>query len=360
MRESRGRMFNLGLRSAGALLLAATAWLAGAPAAWALTIDPTFDSSITSNANHAAIESAINSALGFYSAFTDPVTASIDFQLAPNGSGYLGASQSTYYLASYAAYTAALLTDATTNANSVELGAYNHLGTGNTAQQIIATSADYRALDFIAPGTLNSSGNSGGTFDGVVYLNAAYLTGFGGGGSYSATPTIQHETNEVLGIGGSGSVLNTMQQNGLTAPPTYLVNGQLQTAIGPLDLYRYSALSTPSLSTSTSAVSYFSLDGGATNIVGFNQCDLGDYADWVSSGNQCKTPVSSTTPLVQLAFTGQNSPATMTLAAPEATALQAIGYDLPVPEPTALSLFGAGVIALAISRRRRGRGPLGG
>lgn len=332
-------------------LLLAAALLVGAAPAQALVIDPTFDSSITSSANAAAIETAINSALAFYSVFTNPVTARIDFQLAPSGSYFLGASLSTYYLASYASYTTALQTNATSYSNSVELSGYRHLGTGNNAQQILATSADYRALNANLPGILTTAGNYGGTFDGIVYLNAADLSGFGHGGTFSAIPTIQHETNEVLGIGGSGSVLNTMEPLGLTAPPIY--NGQ--SAIGPLDLYRYSAPGTASLSTDPYIVSYFSINGGASSIIGFNQCAQGDYGDWVSNGNSCGTSVGATPPQVQLAFTGPNSPATMTLAAPEVTALQAIGYDLAVsvPEPAPAALFAAGLIALAIATKRR-------
>lgn len=318
--------------------------LAPAPAR-ALTISTTFDASITDNANATAIETAIDGAIGFYSGFTDPVNVSIDYQLAPSSAGYLGASLSDVNYQSYAAYTGALQADATANANTVEATGYAHLATGNTASQIQTSTADARALGFTAPGTLGANGGfgggsfGGGSFDGVIYLNAADLAGFGGGGPYDPTRVIQHETNEVLGIGGTGSVLNTMQQSNTTTPPN---NGQ-GTYIGPLNLFRYASPGGASLTTSGSASSYFSIDGGASSIVAFNQDSGGDYADWGAPG--C-------TALVQQAFSCTN-PASLSLTSPEVTALQAIGYDLPVPEPAALSLFGVGVIALGVSRFRR-------
>ena len=119
--------------------------VAAAPAG-AVTILPTFDSTITSSSHASTIETAINNALTFYANFVNPLTVNIDFQLAPSGATYLGGSQSTYYFDSYSNYTSALLANATGAGNQTELVAYNHLGTGNTADLILATSADFRAL----------------------------------------------------------------------------------------------------------------------------------------------------------------------------------------------------------------------
>ena len=251
--------------------------------AHALTIVPTFDSSITGSAYATTIEGAINDAAKFYTRFSNPISVSVDYKLAPRARGILGAVQ-FYYFPSYLDYGTSLAQDAAAYHNDVAASAAAHLSSGNTADLIRATSADFRALGFSAAGVLNSSGSSGGTFDGVILLNADYLLGFGGSGSYPPTQTIQHEIDEVLGIGGAGSVLNLMQQSGLTSKPTVDFGNGPQTYIGPMDQYRYASAGTPSLNTSGSATSYFSTDGGTSKLVLFNQNKSGDYGDWGATG----------------------------------------------------------------------------
>ena len=152
----------------------------------------------------------------------------------------------------------------------------------------------------------------------------------------------------MLGIGGSGSVLNTVQQNHLATPPVYQdsfnpsdpLNGD--TFIGPLDMFRYSSAGHKSLSTSGSASSYFSINGGATNIAPFNQNSSGDYADWGGSGCIAR---------VQQAFSCASQTSSLNFNAPEVTALKAIGYDLP--EPAGFAVFGMALLGLGLVRGRR-------
>jgi len=101
----------------------------------------------------------------------------------------------------------------------------------------------------------------------------------------------------------------------------------------PQDLFSWS--SAGSRNTSSSGTRYFSINGGVTNIVNFNQGPTGDFGDWLSE--DC--PQSH--PYVQNAFscTGQFSDVTAT--SPEGINLDVIGYDLvntsmptPTPAPT--------------------------
>jgi hypothetical protein len=85
-----------------------------APSAFAddLLIIPTFDSSISGNANAAAIEGAINTAIttteGLYS---NSVTLNVTFKYNPDVPGNLGRSFETFFGVSYNQYITALRAD---------------------------------------------------------------------------------------------------------------------------------------------------------------------------------------------------------------------------------------------------------
>src|ERR1700730_4940794 len=96
--------------------------------AWSnMVITPTFDISITSDPNAAAIMGTINSAIQIYeSAFADPINVNITFQEMTTGLGQSGAPMFTV---SYASYRAALAVDAKTSDDATALA---HLPVGLT------------------------------------------------------------------------------------------------------------------------------------------------------------------------------------------------------------------------------------
>ena len=166
-------------------------------------------------------------------------------------------------------------------------------------------------------------------FDSTISLNLSSInasrTSGVVAGNYDLQAVATHEIDEALGIGGPGSTLADGSGTGTPAPTT----------LGPLDFFRYSAPGVRSFTYDNSTTAYFSIDGGHTNLVYFNQqgtntaTNGSDYADFGAPPN---TPggedQGNTPPLVQDAF-GASSPAVSpNLSTLELTALQVVGYNL--------------------------------
>src|SRR5262249_10551955 len=92
-----------------------------------LTIQATFDSSITSQPNAAAIEATINQAISIYeSVFSDPITIQIRFRYAaalPDGTALTGISQTltAIYPVGWNIWINALRADATSDNDNVAM-----------------------------------------------------------------------------------------------------------------------------------------------------------------------------------------------------------------------------------------------
>jgi hypothetical protein len=315
-----------------------------AHAARALTITPSFDSSITDAPNAAAIERSITDVIGTYDRLIrDPVDVSVFFARTVLPSNFLSQSVASLYPVSYESYTSLLAANALAFRNPVLSTAVSNLALGNTSQVVVASSAGLRALGVTsATGLVGTDGVRGhGTLDGVVFLSSGPALQY----SRPVLPhhvdagwAIAHEIDEVLGIGGAaGSILNAAFDSGLTSPPFF------DDVIGDEDLYRYAASGVPSLSLSPDATAFFSIDGGVDDLAQFNQDHNFDYADWFAAG-PCL-------PLVQRAAFCPELSVNFTRNSPEAIALQAIGYDLTVPEPPAGGLFLVSLGVLLLAKR---------
>lgn len=319
----------------------------GAPAARAdsLTITPTFDSSITSQAGAAGIEGAINSAIGaIESDIFSPNNITVNIYFRTEGSG-LGNSLTGIYEATYDQYYNAYKAVAT---NPDQLTALASLGMPPTSSgspnpvngsaYVEITSAEGRNLGFNTPA---ATVVGAGKYDSQISLNTTitYPPNLNNGSNYGLQAVATHEIDEALGIGGTGSFIgsNLFGNNG----------------VGDLDLYRYSAPGGRSYSTiqTTSPYSYFSINGGTTVLSYFNQTSGSDYGDWLSN------PIpAGYGPQVQDAFgvPGTNPP----LGVNELTAFEAIGYGLtstapPTPEPPtgSLMLIGIGLVLVVMRKR---------
>ncbi len=289
-----------------------------------LVINPTFDSSITSNPNAAAIEAMINRTIAiFQSLLSDPITVEILYRFAatdpggrPLDSGTVSESNYAVYSIPWGYFTSALVTDAKTSDDNT---ANASLPTSSLTPNVTPSSANGRALALDTPPAMFSNGTvgDGGQYDGIVTLNSQVPFQFTRPtltSNYDAQRSTEHETDEVLGF---GSHLGT-------SPPV--------TDLMPQDLFSWSAHGIRNYS--AHGTRYFSIDDGATYIVGFNQMASGDYGDWLS--DTC--PQSH--PYVQNAFDCPGQSSDVSATSPEGVNLDVIGYDLVSTPPPASTLLG--------------------
>jgi hypothetical protein len=283
-----------------------------------LTIHPTFDSSITNNPNAAAIQATISRAISFHeSLFSDPITIEIRFRYsttAPDGMplplGTLARTDILLYVIPWSSYISALRADAATS-NDTQANA-SLPGTALSAN-VRPSSAGGRAVGLNTPPSMFANGTvgPGGPYDAIVTLNSGepyQFTRPPGPGSFDAQRSIEHEVDEAIGLGsrlgGSGNDL------------------------WPQDLFSWSSAGVRNLG--TSGTRYFSINGGGTNIVNFNQNPDGDLGDWLSE------PCPQTHPYVQNAFGCPGEYSDISATSPEGINLDVIGYDLTQTSPASL------------------------
>jgi hypothetical protein len=277
-----------------------------------LVIHPTFDSSITNSPNAAVIQATINRAISIYETlFTDPITIEIRFRYAtamPDGTPVNGLSESltVVYGIGWDIWISALRADATSGNDNIAIASLptTALGTG-----FGVASANGRAVGQNTPPAMFADGTvgAGGPYDGIITLNSASLLQFSrptDANRFDAQRSIEQEIDNVMGLLYSAGNLV------------------------PDDLFSWAAPGTRNFD--LTGRRYFSIDGGVTAIIDFNQNTSLNLAGWLSA--QCP----QANPYVQNAVlcTGQFSDISAT--SPEGINLDVIGYNLTQTGPPSL------------------------
>jgi hypothetical protein len=279
-----------------------------ATSAYSLTIIPTFDSSITTNANAAAIEAAINFSIGtLQSNLVDNATVKILFVSDESVDLGQSATWASDYI--YADYLAALKSRATSINDTNGLSKIP-----NTAGDPLVNSNNINLKMPLARMTGLDSGYGPDGYDSTISCKMSSMNFTRPPGDltkYDLIGTLEHEINEVLGFSSN------------------LKRGQPNGPIGVADLFRYTTNLVRTWTTNGDNA-YFSVDG--TNLLArFNQDPGGDYHDWWSVSALWAPPGHTPVEQVQDAFGG---PGTSQDEGPnELAMLDVIGYTLAVAVP---------------------------
>ncbi len=330
-----------------AILVVGAAWVPIIAPARAFTVNAVFDSSVTSAANATTIEAAFNTAAAVYTrAFGNPVTVNIQI-----GWGEVGG---TPLPSNFAAASQVSLAGFWTYAQiRGYLAPHVSLPATQTGPRYVAMArAEAKALGLAAAqSTLN---------DGSVGFNSSLNYSFTQGGSgYDFVGLAEHEIAEVLG---RNSSINPAGGNSF-----------YQNAV---DLFRYSAPGKQDYSATDAT--YFSLDGGVTNLGWWDYAaDGGDRSDWLTGSysgsypgdvqNAYLYPGATSIAPADIALLGAlgwagtvNRPlvifgkAVGTTSGGSALPLASDDIDaVLLPEPPATMFLGVGLTGLAWVRRRR-------
>jgi len=315
-----------------------------------LVITPIYDSTIQNDANAAKIEATIQAAINNIESYvSNSVTVSITFSETSSG---LAQSNTNYYSTSYASYVTALQNNQTRTVNDntaiASLGSGTSVNPVNGTTNIEATESLLEALGVNITQNGNAFGPLTVPLSGTVQLNTSLMnisrTGTQNPNLYDLEAAATHEMDEILGIGGAGSLLS--QGTG----------GD----VGVLDLYRYSGNGVRSFTAAAGPDPYFSINGGATNLVYFNQNyanDGSDFSDWGNGTTGAQA--GNTPPNVQDAY---GTPGAQdNLGKYEMTAFDVVGWNLTtaglalegIPEPRSMALLAGAAMTLFGFRRRR-------
>ena len=307
------------------------------------------------DATHGGTCGTLNTTIAdlYSSTFTD-ANASIYIQYGSTG---VGSSLQYYTTFSYGAYYTAL---AANESGANDVTAVNSLGGGTNnpvaaGQGVAVTSALAGALGLVGTtfGISTASGNPTCTlgtlncYNGIITISNSAALNYRDStlqsNQYDFYTTVEHETDEILGT--SSCITTVSGAPGLSVNCTNFTDG-----VGAADLFRYSAAGTRSYITQgNGTTAYFSIDGGATNIAGYNNSPNGaDYGDWNSALLRVQNAYATS---------GAGPVDITTDGGPEIMVLDAVGYNLTeIPEPGTVALFGSSVALFAgFAIRRRNR-----
>ncbi len=277
-------------------------------AAGGLVFDVTYDASV--NSAPAGFKAAFAAAIEFYTTkFSDPVTINIDVGWGevdgkPLSAGALGENDWSFKTYRYTQVRSALQANATSADDREAIATLPTIdlsGGGN----FWITTADQKALGLLGAST---------AVDGYVGFNANDIFSFdpsnrGVSGAYDFIGVAEHEISEVMGRDSfAGQTISGRSYS-----------------YSPMDLFRYASPGTRQLG--TGAPSYFSIDGGTTDLGNWNNFvtgNSGDLGDW-----------AGTTPYTPDAYNDNNEPGVVNpVTQSDIRLMNVIGWDPAPSQPS--------------------------
>jgi hypothetical protein len=263
-------------------------------------------------------------------ALTNPVTITIDIGFRSLGGSILGGASP---VEGHVPYTAGLpsisllshLQNDVTDA--VQASSVAHLPASVASNTVEGTVANLMAVGYSASSFMVDGQPLG--YAGQIEFNTDMTFQY----SRNADGTIAAGTYDFLGIAEHeiGHILGFVSDVGsdFTYPSI-------------LDLDRY-ATGSNSLSFAVGAAASLSIDGGATDIAGFSDGTSYQTSHWTNGAGLLMQPAIA-------------PGATQNITATDLVAMNVIGWDLTVPEPASLAVFGFALAGLVAVRRRPARG----